>query len=287
MIFKTDDEFNLKGFQNSFQLLGLYKGRLDALFGKGCVDAVRELVKNYKPDYDPVLAVPTYDAEEVYKWVQLMLQRAGLYQGKLDGLWGTGSATALKTAMEHYRINHALPGYSYAWTGHERITDDVVAKVEEWMVKWGKPLEHVSFLFSCFGLETGGTFDPAARNNKTGARGLIQFMPKGSMIDLGVTDDQLKVMSVYEQLDWVFAYFEKYGYIKKCVRLEDYYLTIFYPARVGTDPDAKLGVKGTKLYEQNKVFDPTNRGFYTVGDICELIRTWYWRGMTADNRKQL
>lgn len=625
--------FGLKTIQSLFREVGLYGGSIDALFGTGCVNAMHSVVKHVNPNYNPIVAVPTYLASDVFKWVQEYLVRAGKVpvEFKVDGKWGPASKGELEKLCNIYAQDNNLPQYSYAWTKHKNLTPEVIKKVEDWMVKWGKPLDHVSYLFSCFALETGRTFDPGIKNphsgacldteteilttlgwrkyneidvgteiysfnpeleiierdkvlnilvkkssdnfkmtsrsfssvathdhrwyllqrfysrtdNKpetvikttkelselksshlyniphpdidycfgikgkcketpefytllgliagdgsiqvknnvvelnchvgtkhewelintiipmeynenqyrirdmgngmfrwvwrsdeakkiidhfdreynesipgpfikklspnlidslgnrearalirgymnsdghtrnngkyrsfrnikreiiddfmtvaviagenpretavgkrngttatlpgnrvcdvkdiytvylrdakftschngqlkiehfseeidvwcpttnnqtwiarkdgtvyiTGNCGLIQFMPNGSMKDLGVTDDQLKVMSVFEQLDWVFKYFEKYSYIKKCNCLEDYYLSIFYPAHVGKDPNLVVGTKGTKLYEQNSGFDSEKKGFYTVGDIASAITTFYWEGM--------
>lgn len=145
--------------------------------------------------------------------------------------------------------------------------------------KWGKPLAHVSYILSCNALETGRTFNPAIRNPKSGAVGLIQFMPKTTAPDLGTTADALAAMSFVDQLDYVFKYFEKYGYIKKCKHLEDYYLSIFYPAHVGKDPNELVARSGSLLYSQNKGFDVDNKGYYTIGDIAATINQFYWDGL--------
>ncbi|UOX39477.1 putative transglycosylase [Aeromonas phage ZPAH34] len=286
MVNSNKEVFGIKTIQSLLREVGLYKGRIDALFGSGCRDGVKTLVANANPSYNPIVAVPTYQASDVFKWVQEYIVRAGKAPENflVDGKWGNGSKAEFEKLGNLYASNNSLPVYNYAWTGHPRLIPEVIAKVEAWMTKWNKPLEHVNYLFSCFALETGKTFDPAARNPSSGARGLIQFMPKGSMIDLGVTDDQLKVMSVYDQLDYVFAYFEKYGYIKKCQRLEDYYLSIFYPAHVGKDPNLVVAKEGTKIYSQNKGFDSEKKGYYTVGDIANAITTFYWEGMDPSNR---
>lgn len=279
--------FGVKTIQSLLREVKLYGGRIDALFGSSSVEGIRQLVAAANPGYSPIVAVPVQDqASDIFKWVQEYMVRSGRTDAsfKVDGLWGSASEGVLKDLVENYRVLNKLPKLSYAWTSHPNLTKEVVAKVEAWMVKWGKPLTHVDYLFSCFALETGRTFNPAETNRDSGAVGLIQFMPKGSMIDLGTNSQALKAMTVLEQLDYVFSYFEKYGYIKKCVRLEDYYLSIFYPARVGTDPNAKLGVKGTKLYEQNSGFDREKKGYYTVGDIAYAITGFYWEGMDPAKR---
>lgn len=281
------ETFGVKSIQSLLREVGLYGGRIDALFGGGCVEGIKQLVASANPNYNPIITVPVMDrAPDIFKWVQEYIVRAGTAPAdfKVDGFWGNGTQTELIKLCHMYAVKNELPEYSYAWTSHPRLDKDVVGKVEKWMEKWGKGLFHVNYLFSCFALETIKTFDPAIQNKDTKARGLIQFMPKSTMPDLGVTDDQLKVMSVYEQLDWVFAYFEKYGYIKKCACLEDYYLSIFYPAHVGKDPNIVVGREGTKLYSQNSSFDKEKKGYYTIGDIANAINAFYWEGMDPKKR---
>lgn len=272
--------FGLKTIQSLFREVGLYGGRIDALFGAGCVIAMQTLVKHVNPNYNPIVAVPTYLASDVFKWVQEYLVRAGKVDSnfKVDGKWGPTSKGELEKLCNIYAHDNQLPQYSYAWTAHKNLTPEVIKKVEDWMIKWNKPLDHVSYLFSCFALETGRTFSASIQNKNTKATGLCQIMPSTAK-DLGTTIDRLKVMTEFEQLDWVFKYFEKYSYIKKCNCLEDYYLSIFYPAHVGKDPNLVVGTKGTKLYEQNSGFDSDKKGFYTVGDIASAITTFYWEGM--------
>jgi len=144
--------------------------------------------------------------------------------------------------------------------------------------------------------ETGGTFSPTIRNG-AGAYyfGLIQF-GKDAALDLSrvykdprVTVEWLITLSAEEQLDWVFKYFEmwmKRG--KKYNRLEDFYLTIFYPAAVGKKPDEVIFSKDVEKerlgYTQNKGFDFDKDGRITVGEINTRLYTSYYDGMLASNR---
>lgn len=285
MMNNNREVFGLKSIQSLMREVSLYGGRIDALFGPSCVDAMKALVGNANPSYNPIVAVPTYDATDVFKWVQEYLVRAGKTPNdfKVDGFWGTGTEAELMKLCDLYAEQHGLPSYNSAWTAHPRITPEMEAKVKTWMKKWNKPESHTSYLFSCMALETGRSFDASIMNKFTKATGLIQFMPNTAK-DLGTTIEALGKMTEFDQLDYVFAYFEKYGYIKKCARLEDYYLTIFYPAHVGKDPNLKVADKGTKLYDQNSGFDREKKGFYTVGDIAYAITDFYWEGMDPKKR---
>ena len=277
--------FAIKTVQSLLREVSLYGGRIDGLFGKTCRSAFVTLLQAFNPTRNPTIVDNDFTAKSVFTMLQAALADVGLYSVKIDGIWGSKTAEGLNTLLSHYRKEKDIPELWYAWSGHPNVPADGIRKYEEWMKKWEKPLTHVSYILSCNALETGKTFDPAIRNPKSGAIGLIQFMPKGSVPDLGTTVEALAAMTFVEQLDYVFKYFEKYGYIKKCKYLEDYYLSIFYPAHVGKDPNTVVARAGSAVYQQNIGFDPVpRRGYYTVGDIASAINQFYWDGLDPKNR---
>jgi hypothetical protein len=86
---------------------------------------------------------------------------------------------------------------------------------------------------------------------------------------------------------------------KKFTQLEDFYLTIFYPAAVGKKADQPLFHERTpenqqlvgdfeaKAFIQNKGFDRNKDGIITVGEICTTIYNTYYTGMDPVNRLPL
>lgn len=278
------DVFAIKTMQSLLREVNLYRGRIDGLFGDGCRNSVIAMLKKYDAAFNKQLPVNSYDAASVFTFIQTGLAAIGLYTRRIDGIWGDGTFGAFAQLVEAYRTSTGSPRFGFAWSGHPAVPKEGVEKYLAWMRKWGKPDDHVSYILSCNALETGRTFDPAIRNKHSGAVGLIQFMPKGSALDLGTTADALAQMSFVDQQDYVFKYFEKYGYIKKCQRLEDYYLSIFMPVMVGRNPNDVVARAGTKTYEQNKGFDVNKKGYYTVGDIGAAINQFYWDGLDPKNR---
>lgn len=278
------DVFAIKTVQSLLREVKLYGGRIDGLFGKNCRDAFVTLLKSYQPTFSTPLYQGSYDASQVFNLLQTGLAAVGLYTDTVDGKWGGNTSGGMEKLVQAYRTKNNIPELWYAWSGNPNVPAEGIRKYEAWMQKWGKPLAHVSYILSCNALETGRTFNPAIRNPKSGAVGLIQFMPKTTAPDLGTTADALAAMSFVDQLDYVFKYFEKYGYIKKCKHLEDYYLSIFYPAHVGKDPNELVARSGSLLYSQNKGFDVDNKGYYTVGDIAATINQFYWDGLDPKNR---
>lgn len=276
----STQKFAISGIQSGLRELGLYNGKIDGLFGGGGVKALGIVVGK------EINGAASYDAKDVFYTVQRALTEGGFDTKGIDGVWGKGSQGALDSAFSAYRVGHRIPSYSYAWSAHPNIPKEAFAKIEAWLRKWGKDSNHVSYLLSCMAFETGGTFLPSVQNSKTRATGLIQFMPVNAR-ELGTTIEALAKMTFMDQLDYVFKYFEIYKYIVKCQTVEDYYLSIFYPARVGKSPDEVLASRGTKLYDQNVVFDKERKGYYTVGDICDSIIVRYWDGMAPARRLKL
>lgn len=279
------DTFAIKTLQSLLRELSLYGGRIDGLFGKGCRDAFITMLKVKDPSFNKELYQGSYDASQVFTLIQTGLAAVGLYTTAIDGKYGMGTDRGFAQLCDVYREAKGLPHYGYAWSAHPNVPVAGIEKYEGWMQKWGKGLHHVSYILSCNALETGRTFNPAITNPKSGAVGLIQFMPRTTAPDLGTTADALRAMTFVEQQDYVFKYFEKYSYIKKCQRLEDYYLSIFMPKLVGKDPNEVVASKGSLVYSQNSGFDIQKRGFYTVGDIANAINTFYWEGLDPKNRR--
>lgn len=110
--------------------------------------------------------------------------------------------------------------------------------------------------------------NPQARN-KSGATGLIQFMPDTAR-RLGTTTDDLYKMDGVEQLDYVYKYFKMTGVGDGS--LGDLYTAVFMPKYIGYPKDTILGKKGAsgfsgKVYAQNSGLDRNNDGVITKRDI--------------------
>jgi hypothetical protein len=119
--------------------------------------------------------------------------------------------------------------------------------------------------------ETAGTMSPAIQNPTSKATGLIQFIAPTAK-SLGTTLDALKAMSATEQLKYVEAYFKKFGKLKD---VADVYSAVFWPKMIGQPWATIIAEKGDpvtgKVYDQNKGFDPTGRGYFTKSDIVSPV----------------
>jgi hypothetical protein len=132
---------------------------------------------------------------------------------------------------------------------------------------------HPDWLAAVMQFESG--FDTKAVNRLSGATGLIQFMPS-TAARLKTSTDALKKMSFIQQLEYVIKYFGEKAGLRS---LEDTYLKVFYPDAIKMNLDSVVASEGSKVYEQNKVFDTTGKGYITKRDITSTIRSVYNKGL--------
>lgn len=293
----------IRDIQVASKECGLYLGAIDGKWGKGSAAGVSTLLKDY--DYrmngsrslNSTLPLPTpvMTEDAALKIIQTNLKILKLYEGVPDGLMGPGTWGGFMKVVNSYKAYNKSPYYNAGWS--KKVSAAFLQKVVAWCRKHDLWAEAPSALMACMHFETGGTFSPTIRNG-AGAFyfGLIQF-GKDAATDLAkihgnhVTVEWLTTLSAEDQLDWVFKYFEmwmKRG--KRYTRLEDFYLTIFYPAAVGKKPDEVLFRKAgstaleIKSYVQNKGFDFNNDGLITVGEINTRLYTTYYDGLLPTNR---
>jgi len=287
----------IRDIQVASKECGLYLGDIDGKWGKGSAAAVSTLLKDYdyrmngSRTFNTTLPLPTpvMTEEAALKIIQTNLNLLKVYDGAPDGLMGSGTWGGFLKVVNNYKAYNKVAYYDLGWS--KLVGAEFLKKVTAWCRKHNLWPEAPSALMACMHFESAGTFSPTIRN-KAGAYyfGLIQF-GKDAAKDLGTTVEDLIKLSQLEQLEWVFKYFEMWmrrG--KKYTRLEDFYLTIFYPAAVGKKPDEVLFRKDgstpleIKSYVQNKGFDFNNDGMITVGEINTRLYTTYYDGMLPANR---
>lgn len=131
--------------------------------------------------------------------------------------------------------------------------------------------------------ETGGTLDPAVRNQAgSSGTGLIQFMDKTAR-GLGTSTDALAKMSPEDQLDYVEKYLTPYK--GKLSTLRDAYMAVLSPAHIGKDDSTPLFKVGTKAYAQNAGLDADRKGVVTVGDAVRKVARWLAPGVAEAAEK--
>jgi hypothetical protein len=108
--------------------------------------------------------------------------------------------------------------------------------------------------------------NPKAVNAKSGATGLIQFLPS-TAAKLGTSTEALKQMDAVKQLDYVKKYFQPYA--SKISSIYDTYLAVFYPAALGKNDSYILFSKGSAAYTNNAAMDLDKDGKVTKKDVKE------------------
>lgn len=218
--------------------------------------------------------------EDVTK-VQQMLTAAGYDTQGTDGQWGRNTEAAYQQwrAANPLQVAHgtgftAPSGFDYAQIqgvrNNPHVTPEFLRRVEEVAQKNGTKPE---WLMGVMSFETGGTFDPAKVNPRSGATGLIQFMPKTAP-ELHTSTAQLRGMTSVQQLDYVDAFLQQPWRRGKLDSLEGLYTGVLY-GTPRTDPDAALFREGTAKYHQNREFDTrlgNNDGVVSVREAAQQIR---------------
>jgi hypothetical protein len=263
----------------------LYSGAIDGGWGPGTAGGLNKLFQVN------TISAGTGDAGALQgcKDLQTALQAVQLYSGGIDGVLGQGSMAGLQTVFQNYRSANNTPVYDLAWS--KSVPAAFIQKIKDWVQARGLNQAASSWLMACMAFESGGTFSPSKQNNGgSNYFGLIQFGDQAAS-DLGTTLDAIKAMSQLDQLDLVFAYFDMWAKRGKTyTQLEDFYLTIFYPAAVGMSPDSVLFTANSpnpliaKSYIQNKGFDFNNDGSITIAEISATVRNKYYAGMLPVNR---
>ena len=138
-----------------------------------------------------------------------------------------------------------------------------------------------SHLMAAMAYETGETFSPSIQNKKTGATGLIQFMPK-TAVGLGTTTTALKAMTAVAQLNFVEKYLAPFK--GKMIALSDVYMTILWPKSVGKSEAFVLFAAPSTAYVVNKGLDVNKDGEVTKGEAADKVQKKLSKGLGAGLR---
>lgn len=152
-------------------------------------------------------------------------------------------------------------------------------------------------LMAVFGVETGGTFDPAQRANGTtnGAVGLIQFTQ--TAVDAmnqrreqrgqePISKNDLAGMSFSEQLvhvgDYLRDTLSERG-VTGPVGRDELYTAVFAPSAITRSDNASIYRRGTDAYASNRSLDTNRDGHITRQEITSRVDEWYNIGMSELN----
>lgn len=276
----------VKRIQLGALIAGTYNSKIDGIWGKGSRSAALSLF-NVVASKNEIVDIPAWSkAEDVIKGFQTNCRATGFYIGAVDGIWGKGSQRALDNLVLANRRFAEQPDLDLAWSG--LVPPEFTAIVKAWAEERGYEPCVADYVMSIMAFESGRTFDPSIQNQGgSNAFGLIQFMAPAAK-DLGYTLDQIRKMGQIEQLEkCVLPYFDMRARRKPMRHLEDFYLSVLYPAYVGKGLDEVLFEEGSVGYRQNRGLDKNKDGNIVVGEIAETIYQMYYEGMKPKNRSML
>lgn len=131
-----------------------------------------------------------------------------------------------------------------------------------------------TMLAAIISFETGGSFRADIRNPKSGAVGLIQFLPSTARL-LGTNADALSRLSPEDQLPWVVKYLRRVARGRKLATVSDFYAAVFAPKFIGAADSVVLYRAPSQAYAWNKGLDRNQDGAITKGEASAPVRAIY------------
>jgi hypothetical protein len=138
-----------------------------------------------------------------------------------------------------------------------------------------------SHLMAAMAFETGNTFSPSVQNPRSGATGLIQFLPS-TAAGLGTSIEALARMTAVGQLDYVKKHMSPFA--GRMHSLSDVYMSILLPVAVGKPEAHVLFAAPSRAYRQNAGLDANHDDQVTKGEAASKVQAKLNDGLSAVNR---
>jgi hypothetical protein len=120
-----------------------------------------------------------------------------------------------------------------------------------------------------------------ARNPKSRATGLIQFMPS-TAVGLGTTVDKLLQLTNVQQLFYVYKYFKPYS--GRIHSVYDLYKIVFFPIMIGRDANWVLKsdtLSAETVARANPIIDINKNGQITVAEFEQYVSAFIKKKLIA------
>lgn len=162
-----------------------------------------------------------------------------------------------------------------------KVSDAFAGRVLQTAVDF--PGLNPSNLMACMEFESG--LSPTARNPRSTATGLIQFM-EATAYHYGTTTAELAQMSAEKQFDYVWLYFrdaiKTHGPL---TTLGDTYMAILNPSAIGKPNDYVMWASGSSAYAANVGLDANKNHQITKGEAVARVEDKLARGFLPANSK--
>lgn len=251
---------DIKKLQTALEVLGfkLPKYGIDSIFGWETLSRTKSLLYFIEKS-DELL--------KLWGKVSLELKNNSITKEQLEAIISlSNNKEAINAIKNNYKKlldvdNDVLLGQVYI--------DRYIKNPEEFVLKLKeicKRLEiNVNWLLLVIYKES--RMNPKAINKKTGASGLIQFMPK-TAISLGTTVEDIRKMTGIQQLDYIEKYYKHFT--GKIHNVEDLYMVTFYPKALYRKDTANIG--GPLIAQQNPAIDLNKDGQIKVGEFRTYVK---------------
>lgn len=194
----------------------------------------------------------------------------------IDGKWGKNSQAALDNLMASTVDQSRKYGVTKVCWG-SKFTIPELDRLALMVNRLGMAPVTINDFMACMAWETGEQFNPATKNPKSTATGLIQFM-EATAGGLKTTTDALSKMTVLQQLEYVEKYFMAYK--GKLANRGDVYMGILYPKGIGKEDSWVLwnDKDQAKTFAVNKGLDLNADGLITRQECLHKVNNKYVKG---------
>lgn len=247
--------------------------RTDGISSQPLSSNPRYDINSYRPvetDQGPAALAPGQHRAGSFSASDYMRSRAGLDQGQLLRSQLQAQVQGDNTPDQNGGINlDDIQGVR----GNPNATPEFKQAVRDMADRLGTRPE---YLMAVMSFESGGSFSSSAVNSRSGATGLIQFLP-GTAQGLGTTTDALSRMSAVEQLQYVEKYFAPFR--GRLTTLEGAYTAVL-SGSPRPNPGDILFRSGTNAYTQNRELDFNGDGQITSGEATSPVAARLFGGVT-------
>lgn len=187
--------------------------------------------------------------------------------------WGTATDTELGNMAVGGESKRPIPWGKQCAALHPDFLDGLLWIEEKIELR-------PEILIPCMKFESN--INPKARNPKSTASGLIQFMGFTAK-NLGTTIEKIRSLDAMGQLTYVYKYFANMRDDWSSMTTADVYMAILWPKAMGKPDDYKVWAAGTDEYKVNAGLDINRDGMVTKREAASKVLKLEAEGYEPEN----